>query len=306
MQRFMVLGLVLSAGCATTGAATGKDGYGWFHSTVTVQQRPYAEGFELVAARIEEVPCERLSEDWRPGRRPIYVVVHGAGGEGPEIQKSMPLLASGAPTALYVLRWSAWETQRKLVRRLARGVSHLARCAGDREVLVIAHSAGGVLAALAGGSIDAPLREGKPSVTLLTVGAPLSGAIGHMPGRRQAAHFFFDLARPLEYPEPAEGVRVIQLRTDLPGDVQMAPIFGHPPNDPSVGVPGAPMIDLPTSLSHSAALYYVSHVIVHDQLEEWLRDEWPGELQAQREAPAVRKQRQGRASPARSAKSLRR
>ncbi len=299
MKTVHLVIFAVSAGCATTSARNGKERYGWFHSPVTVQDKAYAEGFDLVGSRIELVPCEQLASTWRPGHRPLYVLIHGAGGEGVEIQRTVPLLASGAPTALYRFRWTPWETRRSLVQRLSRGISHLSRCAGDREVIVIGHSAGGVLAALAGGSIDASPWDAGPAVTVVTIGAPLSGAVVSTPGIRPAAHFFFDLGRSLAYPEPAAGVRMIHLRTDLPGDVQMAPILGHPPNDPRVGAPGALTVDLPSSLTHAGALFYVSHLIAHDEFEAWLADERPREL-------PQRKARTARSSASRRPQSLRR
>ncbi|MBL8954026.1 MAG: hypothetical protein JNK82_24830 [Myxococcaceae bacterium] len=272
MKTIALTLLVLTAGCASRSAQTR---YGWFDSAVTVQDEAYAEGFQRVADHLDQVPCEKLVSTWREGRKPVIVLLHGAGGEGPEIDSAVPVLASGAPSAFYRLKWSAWDTRKPLTDRMARGISHLGRCAAesDREVVVIAHSAGGVLVSYVAHALDVPVRaDGQPTVTVLTVAAPLSGAVAATPMRRPMTHFFFELGRPLEYQAAAPGVRVIHLRTSMPGDVQMAPILGHPPNDPNVGVPGAPTIDLPRSLTHSGALFYVSKLLATNELDGWLTE----------------------------------
>jgi hypothetical protein len=61
-------------------------------------------------------------------------------------------------------------------------------------------------------------------------------------------------------------VRVVHLRTQAPADVSMMGLPAHPPNDPSVGVPGAPQINLPAKLNHDGALIYVIRALMDGRL----------------------------------------
>jgi hypothetical protein len=63
---------------------------------------------------------------------------------------------------------------------------------------------------------------------------------------------------------------VLHLRTQPPGDPVMKPYRGHVPNDPSVGVPGATVVNLPETLDHCGALQYVAGRVADGSWAAWL------------------------------------
>lgn len=262
---------VLLSGCFHRVSADRIERHGW-HRVHTVDEKgSYDDRFERIAFRLDDVDCETLAKHDGDPAKPIFVMLHGAGGEGVEMKKSVPLLVDSRPATVYVLRWSPWDRRETLVTQLAGGISRIARCVpgAPGRIVVVAHSAGGVLASLAAGRVVPPRDAPKEWLTIVTIAAPLSG---HLRGGEHGPEpaFMFDLANTPEYPHPAPGVRVLHLRTSLPGDLQMTPIVGHAPNDVRVGVPGAPQIDLPDQLSHAGSLVYVTRLFADGSFHSWL------------------------------------
>jgi hypothetical protein len=179
------------------------------------------------------------------------------------------------PASVFMFRWVLYEPRDELVARLATGISRLAQCLPDSEgrLVVLAHSAGGVIASLAAHQIKLPpATRPVPWVTVLTVASPLSGKRDRAPNAdgSQQALFFFDLGtRITGYPAAAAGVRVVHLRTHYPADWVMEPNGDLSPNDPTVGVPGAPQLELPDGLGHPESLEYVAAEIAADRWKRW-------------------------------------
>ena len=276
--------------------------HGWHRLHPIPEDGAYDDHFERIAFRIDDIACDALTKDLGDEDKPIVVLLHGAGGEGVEMKKAVPLLVDSQLAATYVLRWSPWDRRETLVNQLAGGISRIGQCIPDSagRLVVIAHSAGGVLAALAAGKVVPPKNAPRDWVTIVTVAAPLSGHIrGDDRGPEPA--FMFDLANTPEYPHPAPGVRVLHLRTSVTGDAQMTPIIGHSPNDVRVGVPGAPQIDLPENLTHAGALIYVSRLIADGSFRAWLEPRQDAEpRQARKERPGVKTRASTRAAPVRN------
>jgi len=266
--------LGLLAGCAphalavpfVARAASDASGhFGWFLAA--------GDGTAVRLEGLGEHPaCDRLQPPGEGGRT-VYVIVHGLGGDGPETQAAVRTLLGARTAHVFVFRWFPWGERHVLVDRLARGLSRLAECgdAGPGRIVVVAHSAGGVLASLAAARVTPPAAAPDGWLTVLTVAAPLSGAVrGPASDDHDDLMFLFDLGAEPHYAAAARGVSVVHLRTQAPADDEMEPRFGHAPNRRLAGVPGARRVDLPPGLSHSDALLFVARRLAADTLFGWV------------------------------------
>jgi hypothetical protein len=259
--------VVVLSGCFTRELAERAGRSGWFREDLASTAR-YRDRFAAFPLQDPSLSCDTLP---RSGR--IVVLVHGLGGDRTEMEAALPDVLATKPAALFMFRWVPYDGRDELVRRLAGGLSHLAACSPDAEVLVVAHSAGGVLTSLAASKVRPPRGVQGIWLTALTVASPLAGT-AHVPPRdngHEEAVFLFDLGHDItRYPRPARGVRVVHLRTSAPADPFMLPNQDHLPNDRRVGVPGAPQIDLPRRLGHDQALEYVAERLADGSWTEWL------------------------------------
>ncbi|MBL8949824.1 MAG: hypothetical protein JNK82_03545 [Myxococcaceae bacterium] len=195
-----------------------------------------------------------------PASGTVFVLVHGIGGEGTEWVGVIPTLAQLEPAAIYMYRWFAYAERGVIVQGLVDGVQQLASCHPDHPIVVLGHSAGGVVTAFAASRFR---LKGRPApVTLITVASPLAG-VGARPEIQDAddhMHFFNDLGTThRSYPAASAGVAVLHLRTQYPGDVIMKPTrAGYSPNAPSAVVKGSRVLDLPGTLGHDDSLLYVA------------------------------------------------
>lgn len=258
--------VMTTSGCFTRRLAERAGISGWFRADA-VESEHYRSRFEAFALNDTALACPSLREG---SEKPVVVLVHGIGGEGPEMEQSVPLLASWAPPALFMFRWVAWDDRDEVAERLAAGLSHLAECARDRRIVVIAHSAGGVVVSHAASRVH--LAQGQ-GLDVLTVASPLAGTVrraGNADGSAEAT-LMLDLgSRIVGYPQAAPFVHVVHLRTQAPADPIMTPNGDLVPNDPAIGVPGAPHLDLPGDLDHSAALVFVVKRLIDGDATRWL------------------------------------
>ncbi|MBK7864061.1 MAG: hypothetical protein IPJ65_36765 [Archangiaceae bacterium] len=237
----------------------------------------YRERFAEVPAADLGSPCDEVEGRQYDALRPIIVLVPGAGGEGPEMDAAVARVVAWGPSSLYMFRWVGTERRDEIATRLARGLSRIAACVPHSQgrIIVVGHSAGGVLASYAAAQVVLPDDSGPtPWVEVLTVSSMLAGNVPRGSGDEDQSqiNFMFDLgARITHYPTPAPGVRVVHLRTHAPADMAMTPLFGHKPNNPTVGVPGAPQIDLPPRLDHGGSLQYVLRAVMEGRAGDWLR-----------------------------------
>ena len=156
------------------------------------------------------------------GSEPVFFVVHGIGRDYPDWVTLLPQLQRAQPAAIFMYRWSAGQDRDSLIHNLASGINRVAACLAGRQrsLLVLAHSAGGVLASLAAGSVVVASAAGQ-RVTLVTVASPLAGYGAHagQPDGVPESAFLLDLGRAtFPYPNPAPGVQVIHLHTRYPAD----------------------------------------------------------------------------------------
>lgn len=221
---------------------------------------PLAERLQLRFARqlsplfiTRETACGYLAEG--DATRPVYVLIHGIRGPGPEWWPVVPTLGLKHPDGIFLFRWNVTQPRTEIIDGLVAGINRINAC-HPGGVVVLAHSAGGVVASFA----VSQLQVGS-EVAVYTVASPLSGAGVHNKADDEggANRFMKDLgARKTGFPAAAPNVVVTHLRTQYPGDAVMEPIVdGHAPNLRGVGVLGATHIDLPSDLSHDGSLIYV-------------------------------------------------
>lgn len=203
---------------------------------------------------------------------PAVVLVPGIGGDGKEWEDAVLEISASRPAALFMFRWGPLERLEAMAEDLALGLSTLLACRPREEVVVLAHSAGGIIASAAAPRVRAPSDE-APRLKILTVASPLAGVL---PWRKPGldggpqSHFIVQLgARLTHYPSPAPGVAAVHLRTQYPADPLMEPGGDFAPNDPAVGIPGARQLDLPAYLGHDEALLAVASWFAHGAWRAW-------------------------------------
>ncbi len=206
----------------------------------------------------DTVPCQYLAASQDRGK-PVYILVHGIGGPGPEWWPVIPTLNTYAPAGIFLFRWNATQQRAEIIDALVTGINRIAACHLAGKPVVLAHSAGGVVVSFA---VSRLTIDPGQTLDVLTVAAPLSGAGLHnrLEDAEGENRFMKDLgATKTSFPAAAANVRVTHLRTHYPGDQVMEPKFGqHAPNQAGVGVKGSTEVDLPEDLTHDGALMFVA------------------------------------------------
>ena len=232
----------------------------------------YRERFELLPLAEPRVKCADLA---LPEAGPVYVVIHGIGGDGPEFEDAVPVLAATKPAALYLFRWVPYDGLDRIGASLGVGLSKLLACRPRGEVIVLAHSAGGIVASYGASRVRVPSESPDDAVTVVTVASPLAGNVNRARAKDGAVEgrFMLDLgSRITEYPPAPRGVRGLHLRTSYPADNVMKPNGDFIPNDPKVGIPGARQVSLPAELGHVEAYGYVVRKFADGTWLGWLEN----------------------------------
>ena len=286
--------LVLACGCITRGAPmvqvlgklTGVQ-TGWYHvkplllvdddgalslppasSLEDESDAPYMERvlqthqrqFSPMPALEAKTDCAAVTQGSAPDGRTVYVFVHGIGGVGHEWVGVIPTLAQTGPAAMFMYKWFAYAERGSILRGLLDGVHRLAQCYEGSPIVLLGHSAGGVLGAFAASRFE--LGDRAQPLTIITVASPLAGVgATEFSSDDDRTQFFNDLGsvRLGGYPPAAPNVRVLHLRTQYPADRVMKPSrAGYQPNALSAVVKGSTLIDLPPTLTHDDSLQYVA------------------------------------------------
>jgi len=192
-------------------------------------------------------PAPKLPSVRRSTKR-LFVVVPGALGYGWEWAPAMKRLGAAPDTEVVVYWWEPYGTIRKAAQDLSRLVNDLATPLEPRElteIVIVAHSMAGVVAAFAAPSFAPP-----PGVryTVATIGTPFAGMIGPgfgYPDAIGSMALFTSFSPRLHYPRPADGVDLIEYRTTWPEDPVMQPHFGHDPAPPEIGPEPRRRVQLP-------------------------------------------------------------
>ena len=188
----------------------------------------------------------------KPGTTRLFVLVPGLLGYGWEWDKPVARLRATPGVDFVVFWWEPWGSVDRAARALDTVLSRaLAEAPPSvREIIVVAHSAGGLIAAHAVGRLPAPARK----LTLVTIGAPFAGMhicpwsevdVIHAPLMLGVAAVYH------KYPQPPPGVEVIEYITRWPADPVMQPHWGTTPSMAGVGPPGARRIEVDPSLDHN-------------------------------------------------------
>ena len=208
----------------------------------------------------EECPSCRVLNPRHPGEpepklprikrstKRLFVLVPGALGYGWEWNAAVRGLEAAPDTEFVVFWWEPYHTVLDASRALSRSVNDLLTPVEPRaleEVVIVAHSIAGIVAAHAAPELAAP-----PNVRLVlaTIGTPFAGMVGPefgFPDQTGSIALFAAFSAWLEYPSPAPGVDIIEYRTTWPEDPVMQPRMGHDPAPASIGPQPRRRVQLP-------------------------------------------------------------
>lgn len=191
----------------------------------------------------------------KPGTERLFVLVPGLLGYGWEWDKPVARLRATPGVDFVVFWWEPWGSVDRAARALDEVLTRALVSAPPsvREIVVVAHSAGGVVAAHAVGRMPSPARK----LTLVTIGAPFAGMhicpwsevdVIHAPLMLGVAAVY------QRYPPPPAGVEVIEYITKWPADPVMQPHWGTAPSQADVGPTGARRIEVDPKLDHNLVL----------------------------------------------------
>jgi hypothetical protein len=186
------------------------------------------------------------------GTTRLFILVPGTLGYGWEWDRPVERLRATPGVELAVFVWDGWSSLERAARELTAVLERAQLVAPPslREIVVLAHSGGGVVAAYAVGQLPPP----RVSLTLVTIGAPFAGMHICPCSESDLKHAPLMLSlstRFSRYPAPAPGVKVIEYVTAYPGDPVMHPYWGESAAPEGIGPPGARRIMLDPRLDHS-------------------------------------------------------
>jgi pimeloyl-ACP methyl ester carboxylesterase len=202
----------------------------------------------------------------KPGTERLYVLVPGLLGYGWEWDAPVARLRATPKVDFVVFWWQPWGSVYRAARELDEVLFRAMVSAPPsvREIVVVAHSAGGLVAAHAVGRLPTPPRK----LTLVTIGAPFAGMhicpwseadIIHAPLMLSVAAVYH------VYPPPPPGVEVIEYVTSYPADPVMHPYWGKSAAPPDVGPAGARRIEVDSKFDHNFVIDRVMQDLLRRQ-----------------------------------------
>lgn len=188
----------------------------------------------------------------KPDTERLFVLVPGLLGYGWEWDGPVARLRAAPRVDFVVFWWEPWGSVDRAARELAAVLTEAQATAPPsvREIVVVAHSAAGLVAAQAVARLAPPSRK----LTLVTIGAPFAGMhicpwsevdVIHAPLMLGIAAVYH------KYPPPPPGVDIIEYVTSYPSDPVMRPYWGKSAAPPEVGPPGARRIPVDPKLDHN-------------------------------------------------------
>lgn len=188
----------------------------------------------------------------KSGTERLFVLVPGMLGYGWEWDGPVAKLRAAPKVDFVVFWWDPWGSVDRAARELAAMLTAADAEAPPsvREIVVVAHSAAGLVAAYALGKIAPPSRKW----TVVTIGAPFAGMhicpcgeldIVHAPLMLSIAAWFG------KYPAPPAGVDIVEYVTSYPSDPVMHPYWGKSAAPADVGPAGAKRIPVDPNLDHN-------------------------------------------------------
>jgi hypothetical protein len=197
----------------------------------------------------------------RPGTERLFVIVPGVLGYGWEWDEAVRALRSADKTAFVVFWWEPWGSLRRASDDLHDALTAALYWTPPsvREIIVVGHSVGGLVAAHALAGLVVPNDR---HVQVITVGAPFGGMLGppfswddalRSPAMMSVMGTFRD------YPKPPPRVDVVEYVTSYPSDPVMQPRYGHTVAPPEIGPRGARRIAVDPKFDHNQI---VSRVLI--------------------------------------------
>jgi len=263
--------LLVAAACLTVGACRP------FYRLAAVLESPATGWFvagpegetQVTFGATGEAACAHLDAGSAAG--PLWLLVGDARDPRTDMARAAAQdLLARHPAGVFVYRWSRYAALDPLVDELALGINALAQCprVADRPVFVVAHRAGGVLAARAAGRLRVATPEPSvPRLYLVTVAAPLAGlglTESSYSGDEPAFSVLLNGVIPA-YAPPTAGIFTLHLRSN-----PLHSANGHDPSPRGVGLPGAATRDLPRSLGADEALPWVTAALAEGRLTDVL------------------------------------
>jgi pimeloyl-ACP methyl ester carboxylesterase len=197
----------------------------------------------------------------------LFVIVPGMLGYGWEWDRPMERLRHAPGVETVVFWWDSWGSLDRAARDLADLLARAQQGAPPslREIVVVAHSGGGLVAAHALGYLQPPTLPLK----LVTIGAPFAGMHICPWGEEDvlSAPLMLSIAsRYHRYPDPPRGVEVIEYITSFPSDPVMHPYWGRSAAPADVGPAGARRIAVDPKLDHNVVVDgVVADLLARDQ-----------------------------------------
>jgi hypothetical protein len=194
----------------------------------------------------------------KPATTRLFVLAPGLLGYGWEWEAPVRQLRATPHADFVVFAFDPWGSLDRAARELRGVIANAVANAPPsvREVIVVAHSAAGLIAARALAGLEPPPR----ALTLVTIGTPFAGMhicpcsetdMLHAPLMLSVSDSF------AKWPPLPAGVRLIEYVTSYPSDPVMHP-YNHKPVAPrDIGPPGAVRIDVDPKLGHSGIVEQV-------------------------------------------------
>jgi hypothetical protein len=188
----------------------------------------------------------------RPKIARLFVLVPGALGYGWEWDAAVAALRK-ANRDFVVFWWEPWNSLRQGANHLREVLQTALYIAPSlTEIVVVAHSAGGILAAHGMAGLSVPAGR---HLQLVTIGTPFAGMgtapIGDQDDPLGSPAVFAVGGRFHHYPPLPPGVSVVEYTTSWPPDPVMEPRYGWQPAPPDIGPAGAKRIPVDPKLDHN-------------------------------------------------------
>lgn len=186
------------------------------------------------------------------GTRTLFLIVPGLLGFGWEWDDPLVRLRAVPDSSIVAFSWRPSSPVWRVAGDLAEVIEEaLHRDGAPERVVVLGHSAGGLVTALAGSLVRVPARS---SVHIVNIGTPYAGMHTTpfeypLDGWHQPVGFAIGGVL-TTYPRLRPRVTLESWITPYPGDPVMKPRFGHHPDDPRVGPPG-PRRSAPPGTDHN-------------------------------------------------------
>jgi hypothetical protein len=200
----------------------------------------------------------------RRGVQKLFVLVPGALGYGWEWDAAIVELRNQKQDFV-VFWWDPWNSLRQGANRFRAVVQTALFVAPSlKEIVVVAHSAGGILAAHGLSGLHVPADR---HIQLVTIGTPFAGMsaapVGDYEDSLGTPAVFAVGGHFHKYPSLPPNVSVVEYTTSWPPDPVMMPRYGWQPAPPDVGPSGASRIPVDPKLDHNFVVAKVVHDLLH-------------------------------------------